>query len=98
MEGCPIMKRWHNHDHSPLQSRAGLTFEFIQNTLRVLSNYEIPFQELILHPTIQMMAWLEQERLEGERELGEGDTYVVYQVETPASPGRHLPSWWSIWW
>ena len=46
----------------------------------------------------QMMAWLEQERLEGERELGEGDTYVVYQVETPASPGRHLPSWWSIRW
>ena len=30
--------------------------------------------------TIQMMAWLEQERLEGERELGEGDPYVVYQV------------------
>ena len=29
---------------------------------------------------IQMMAWLEQERLEGERERGEGDTYVVYQV------------------
>ena len=26
------------------------------------------------------MAWLEQERLEGERERGEGDTYVVYQV------------------
>ena len=26
------------------------------------------------------MAWLEQERLEGEREKGEGDTYVVYQV------------------
>ena len=28
----------------------------------------------------QMMAWLEQERLEGEREKGEADTYVVYQV------------------
>ena len=36
------------------------------------------------HYMIQMMAWLEQERLEGEREVGEGDTYVVYQV-------RHLP-------
>ena len=35
----------------------------------------------------QMMAWLEQERLEGEREVGEGDTYVVYQV-------RHLPHLW----
>ena len=33
---------------------------------------------------IQMMAWLEQESLEGERERGEGDTYVVYQV-------GHLP-------
>ena len=32
------------------------------------------------HYMIQMMAWLEQERLEGEREVGEGDTYVVYQV------------------
>ena len=38
-----------------------------------------------------MMAWLEQERLEGERELGEGDTYVVYQVT------EHLPGLVDTW-
>jgi len=46
-----------------------------------MSNYE------------EMMAWLEQERLEGERERGEGDTYVVYQGDNTRIELRRVRGW-----
>ena len=47
---------------------------------RITKRYTSPVKDQNDNKLHQMMAWLEQERLEGEREKGEGDTYVVYQV------------------
>ena len=67
MEGCPIMKRW----------RCSETFRQYHGVMLKVKRVAKWSQHNYM---IQMMAWLEQERLEGEREIGEGDTYVVYQV------------------